>query len=52
MHLSAYSDREMRLRLGLGLHYAHYTVGLARDENGAGLSPTYQFTISAILRRL
>ena len=49
--LSAYNHHDLRLRLGLGLHYAHYTVGLARDENGAGLSPTYQFTISAILRR-
>jgi hypothetical protein len=35
-----------RLRLGAGLHYARYALGVAREEAGADLGPTYQFTLS------
>ena len=45
-----FGEIEWRLRLGVGLHYARYVLGVAREENGAGLSPTYQFTLSALIR--
>ena len=51
---TAYSEEfghhEWRLRLGLGLHYARYVVGVVREENGAGMAPIYQFTLSALIR--
>lgn len=39
-----------RSRLGLTVHVAPYAVGVAREENGAGLEAIYQFTLSARLR--
>jgi hypothetical protein len=39
-----------RLRLGLAVHYAGYTVGVAREESAGGLAPTYQFSLSTLLR--
>ena len=51
---TAYSEEfgyyEWRLRLGVGLHYARYVVGVVREENGAGMAPVYQFTLSALIR--
>lgn len=46
----AFGHTEWRMRLGLGLHYARYTVGIAREENGAGLAPVYQFALSATVK--
>lgn len=40
-------SRTRRLRLGLGLQYARYEVGLAREESGGGLGASYQFTLTA-----
>jgi hypothetical protein len=45
-----FGQDEWRVRLGLGLHYARYVIGVAREENGAGLSEMYQFTLSALIR--
>ena len=39
-----------RLRLGFGLHYARYEVGVAREDSGAGMGPTYQFMLSSVFR--
>ena len=47
---SALGYVDWRLRLGLGLHYARYTVGISREENGAGLDAVYQFTLSAFVK--
>ena len=47
---SALGTVDWRLRLGLGLHYARYTVGISREENGAGLDAVYQFTLSAFVK--
>ena len=41
---------QLRSRLGVGLHYARYTIVVAREENGAGLDPTYHLTLSALIR--
>jgi len=42
-----FGDASWRLRLGVGLHHARYALGIAREEAGAGLDPTYQFTLSS-----
>ena len=39
-----------RLRLGLGLRYARYLVGVAREEGTAGLGSTYQFMLTTVFR--
>jgi hypothetical protein len=39
-----------RARLGLTVNVAPYRVGIAREENGAGLEAIYQFTLSARIR--
>jgi hypothetical protein len=49
--MDAYGRNSTRMRLGLGLHYARYIIGIGRDENGAGLEPIYQFTLSALIPR-
>ena len=45
-----YGGTNTRLRLGLALHYAGYIVGVAREESAGGLAPTYQFSLSTLLR--
>ncbi len=40
----------MRLRLGIVLHYAGYKVGVAREDGVNGLAPTYQFSLSSLLK--
>jgi hypothetical protein len=46
----AYGNRETTFRLGLGVRYARYTVGLSREESAGGFDPTYQFVLSGIFR--
>ena len=41
---------EWRMRLGVGLHYARFSVGVAREESGDVLDPMYQFTISSVFK--
>jgi hypothetical protein len=43
---SAYGSTTTRLRLGLGLRYARYLVGVAREEGTAGLGSSYQFLLT------
>lgn len=45
----AFGAPEWRGRLGFLLRYGRYVVGVAREENGAGLSPNYQFTLNTII---
>src|SRR5688500_7768351 len=47
---SAYGYTSWRPRLGLGVQYARWTVGFAREEAGAGLGPTYQFMLSSVVK--
>lgn len=47
---SAYGSSTTRLRLGLGLRYARYLVGVAREEGTAGLGSTYQFLLTTRFR--
>ena len=47
---SAYGHLSWRPRLGLGVQHARWHVGFGREENGAGLGPTYQFMLSSVVR--
>ncbi|HEV7992411.1 MAG TPA: hypothetical protein VGP25_11345 [Gemmatimonadaceae bacterium] len=47
---SAFGFTTTRLRLGLGLRYARYLVGVSRDEGTAGLGSTYQFLLTTVFR--
>jgi hypothetical protein len=48
--ITRYGQSQYRLRLGVGVHHARYVVGVVRDESGAGLAPTYQFTLSTSIQ--
>ena len=47
---SAYGYSSWSPRLGLGVQYARWTVGFAREDAGAGLGPTYQFMLSSVIK--
>jgi hypothetical protein len=47
---SAYGSTTTRPRLGLGLRYARYLVGVAREEGTAGLGSSYQFLLTTVFR--
>jgi hypothetical protein len=47
---SAYGYSSWAPRLGLGVQYARWTVGFAREDTGAGLGPTYQFMLSSVMK--
>ncbi|MDE3126885.1 MAG: hypothetical protein KGL38_02700 [Gemmatimonadota bacterium] len=38
------------LRLGLDLRYGRYAVGIAREQEGAGLGAVYQFMLTSVFR--
>ena len=50
VRLSAYGNVDWRFRVGIGVHHARYVVGVAREETGAGLNPTYAFTLTSTRR--
>jgi hypothetical protein len=39
-----------RTRLGVGVHYEKYIVGIAREDGVEGLGPVYQFNLNATYR--
>jgi hypothetical protein len=45
-----YGGANFRIRLGVVLHYAGYTLGVAREDGVNGLAPTYQFSLSSLLK--
>jgi hypothetical protein len=50
---SAFGFTTNRLRLGLGLRYARYLVGVSREDgdgSSAGLGSTYQFLLTTVFR--
>lgn len=38
------------VRLGVGLHYSRYIVGVGREDNGAGIGSTYQFLLTSVFQ--
>ena len=47
---AAFGHARWRLRLAVGVYYARYGVAVGREENGAGLPATYQFSLSSTVR--
>jgi hypothetical protein len=47
---TAFGASETQLRLGVAVLHAGYEVGVAREENGGGLSSTFQLTLSRTFR--
>jgi hypothetical protein len=45
---NSFGSSTTRLRLGVGLRYAHYLVGVAREDGTAGLGATYQFLLTTV----
>ncbi len=46
----AFNHSNAHVRLGIGLHYARYTVGVGREDSGAGLGSTYQFMLTSVFQ--
>jgi hypothetical protein len=46
----AFGQTNSHVRLGVGLHYSRYIVGVGREDNGAGMGSTYQFMLSSIFQ--
>ena len=49
---TAFGSSTTRLRLGVGIHYAHYLVGVAREDGTAGLGASYQFVLRTVIPKL
>ena len=48
---TTFDDVTWRLRLGVGVYYARYVVGVSRESSGAaGLPATYQFSLSSTIK--
>ena len=39
-----------RMRLAFALHHGTYSVGLVREDNESGLTPTYQLSLANVIR--
>jgi hypothetical protein len=46
--LNEFGATSNHLRLGMDMQYARYAVGIAREQEGAGLGAVYQFMLSAV----
>lgn len=44
---TAFGTASTRLRLAVGVRYARYVVGIAREDYPSGLAPSYQFLLSS-----
>ena len=47
---TAYDGENYRGRMAIAVHYAGYSVGVAREGTPGGLGPTYQFVLSSLMR--
>jgi hypothetical protein len=47
---TAFGNLSRRLRLGAGLRYAGYNVGIAREDGAAGIGGSYQFLLTRVFR--
>jgi hypothetical protein len=46
---NAYGSRDLRWRLGCGLHYAGYTVAIGREDGAASLGASYQILFKRVI---
>jgi hypothetical protein len=51
-HETAFGSSTTRLRLGVGVHYSHYLVGLAREDGTSGLGASYQFVLKTVIPKV
>ena len=49
---TAFGSATTRIRLGVGIHYANYLVGVAREDGTAGLGASYQFVLRTVIPKL
>jgi hypothetical protein len=49
---TAFGSTTTRLRLGVGVRYSHYVVGIAREDGTAGLGASYQFLLTTVIPRV
>ncbi len=49
---NAFHYSSTRLRLGVGVHYAHYLVGVSREDGTSGLAASYQFFLSTVVPKV
>lgn len=49
---TAFGSSTTRVRLGVGIHYGHYLVGVAREDGTAGLGASYQFVLRTVIPKL
>jgi hypothetical protein len=45
-----FGGANLRMRLGIILHYGGYNIGVAREDGVNGLAPTYQFSLTSLLK--
>lgn len=48
---TSFGSTTTRLRLGMGVRYSHYLVGIAREDGTAGLGASYQFMLATVVPR-
>jgi hypothetical protein len=49
---NSFGSTTTRLRLGVGVRYSHYLVGIAREDGTAGLGASYQFLLATVIPRV
>ena len=49
---TSFGSTTTRMRLGIGVRYAHYLVGIAREDGTAGLGASYQFLLATVIPRV
>ena len=49
---NSFGSSTTRLRLGVGVHYANYLVGVAREDGTAGLGASYQFVLKTVVPKV
>ncbi|MEO5813968.1 MAG: hypothetical protein ABIT20_01685 [Gemmatimonadaceae bacterium] len=49
---TSFGSTTTRLRLGVGVRYSRYMVGIAREDGTAGLGASYQFLLATVIPRV
>jgi len=47
---SSFGNHDRRLRLGVGVRHAGYTVAIGREDGAAGVGASYQFLLTRVIR--
>jgi len=49
---TSFGSSTTRVRLGVGVHYKHYVVGVAREDGTSGLGASYQFVLKTVIPKV